>query len=232
MLGLDFSPRIRQLAIAIGVISVAAGIGVQWLELPVLEWLALSPRALVGASPTLPGIPALWQLVSYPWVAFGAFEVIFAVLTLGWFGSDLERAWGDGLFLDRLALLWLGSTAGALLLALVHAPLRDATWLGPSAVFDGLLVAWGFTFPTRNIRIFFVLPVPGRAIAWLVIAITALTPVFGGPDSLASVAPHLFAVAIGYGYGHGPLSLRRIWLRVQERRVRRALERERKSRLH
>ena len=200
--------------------------------LPLGAAAALEPRALVGRGTALPGTWSLWQLVTYPWVAVSPLEVVFGILALAFFVGDLERAWGDGLFLDRLLLLWLGTTGGALLLALLYPPIRSAAWLGPSPFFEALFVAWGFTFPTRTVRILFILPVPALVLAWITLAVTLLTPLFYGPESLDYLAPHVFAVVLGYAYGKTPLSLRRMWLRIEQQRLKRALARERRDRLH
>lgn len=232
MFGLNLTPRVKQLAIAIVIASVAAGVATSWLDLPVTAWLALEPHALVGHGGSLPGTFALWQLLTYPWIAVSPLEVVFGIFMLAFFVGDLERAWGERLFMDRLVLLWLGSTAGALLIALLYPPARDAAWLGPSPFLEGLFVAWGFTFPTRTVRIFFILPVRAVVLAWITLALTLLTPVFYGPASLGSVAPYLWAVGIGYLFGNSSTSLRRVWLRIQQARLKRAIERERNQRLH
>lgn len=228
MLGLHLTGRVRQLAVVLLVASVAAGILGSWRGWPVEELFGLCPGALVGHH----GFPMLWQAFTYPWIAWGPFEVVFSVLALVWFVGDLERAWGDRLFLDRLVLLWLGVTGGTLLLALLYPPITDASWLGPSPFFEGLLVAWGFTFPDRTVRILLLLPIRGVVLAWLVLATTVLAPVFGGPEALFWVAPHLCAVGLGLLFGRTSFSLRRLWLRLEERRLKRAIERERNQRLH
>lgn len=228
VLGLQWTGRVRQLAIFLLVASVVAGILGAWRGWPVVELLGLRPSALVGRE----GLPMVWQAFTYPWIALGAFDVVFSVLALGWFVGDLERAWGDRLFLDRLVLLWLGVTAGSLLLAAAYPPIREARWIGPSPFLEGLVVAWGFTFPDRTIRIFFFFPVRGLVFAWLTLGLTVLTPVFGGPETLVGVAPYLCAVGMGYLFGRTPFSLRRLWLRLEERRLRRAIDRERNQRLH
>lgn len=228
MVGLNLTGRVRALAILLGVASIAGGILGSWHGWPVQALFGLSPRALVGGD----GVPAVWQPLTYPWIAWGPFEVVFSVLALGWFVGDLERAWGDRLFIDRLLMLWLGVTAGTLLLSLLYPPIQYDSWLGPSPFLEGLVVAWGFTFPERRIRIFFVLPIPGIWFAWLTLALTLLAPVFGGPEALHTMAPHGVAVVIGYLLGRTPMSFRRLWLRLHERLLRREIDRVRSQKLH
>lgn len=232
MQGLNLTPRVKQLAICIAVASILVGGASSWLDVPLASWVALEPMALLGRGASLPGIVALWQVVTYPWIALSPFDVVFSVLALAFFVSDLERAWGERLFLDRLALLWLGTTAGVLVIAALYPPVRLASFLGPSPFFEALFIAWGFSFPTRTLRIFFMLPVQAELLAWITLALTFLTPVFYGPESLGWIAPYLVSAALGFAYGKTPLSLRRMWLRVEERRLKRVLERERNERLH
>ena len=108
----------------------------------------------------------------------------------------------------------------SLLLGSLAAPLLAA---------PAIAQAWA---PTRTVRILFILPVPALVLAWITLAVTLLTPLFYGPESLDYLAPHVFAVVLGYAYGKTPLSLRRMWLRIEQQRLKRALARERRDRLH
>jgi hypothetical protein len=227
---IDLTPRVRQLVIATVAASIAGGVASAWLGLPVIAWVGLTPSALWGAGSALPGVPALWQLASYPFFALGPFDLILSALTYGWFAGDLERAWGGRLFVDRWWTLALGVAAATTLGAIVFPPLRDFTVVGPSPVLEGLLVAWGLTFPYRQIRILFFIPITGQQMVWLTVALVGLSAVFGGPGAFPFLVPQIAAIALGFTVARTQLSLRYLALRISRWRIERALDRERSRR--
>lgn len=216
--------------VATFVASIAGGIAWAWLGLPVRAWVGLTPAALWGAGEALPGVPALWQLASYPFFALGPFDLVLAALTYGWFAGDLERAWGGSLFIDRWWTIALGVATATALGAILLPPLRDFTLVGPSPVLEGLLIAWGLTFPYRRIRIMLFFPITGQQLVWLTVALVGLSAVFGGPDTFPFLVPQLAAIGLGFTVARTRFSLGRIVLEVRRRRVARALDRERSRR--
>lgn len=230
MAPIDLTPRVRQLVIATAALSLAAGFASAWLALPVIEWVGLTPAALWGGGDALPGIPALWQVASYPFFTLSPWSLIFAVLTYGWFAGDLERAWGGRLFVDRFWLLTLGVAGATVLGALLFPPLRDFTLVGPSPVLEALLIAWGLTFPHRTIRILLFIPITGHQMVWLTVALVVLSAVFGGPALFPFLVPQLAGIALGFAIARTPLSLRRIALHARRVWLARALDRERRRR--
>lgn len=227
--GLVLTPWVKRLVIATAVASIAAGIARSWYGLPVESWLGLTPAALWGGSEALPGVPALWQPFTYALLALDPFSLVFAALAYGWFAGDLERAWGARLFIDRWLLLVLGVAMASVLGAVLLPELRQVTVLGPSAVLEGIVVAWGLTFPDRRVRIFFFFPINGRALVWITVALTVLPVVFFGRGAMVWALPAIAGVALGLAMGKTKLSLRWIGLHLKKVRLERALRRQRRG---
>jgi membrane associated rhomboid family serine protease len=179
----------------------------------------LSAWTALAAGPVVEG--EVWRLVTWSFVDNDPLSLLFAALTLYWFGRDLAAAWGTRRFL----LSWVGFAAAsglaAVLLALALPSLAGLAWGGPWAVLSGLLVAWGLLFPERQMLLYFALPVSGRGLVWLTVGGTLFFAVFGG---LSAYVPHLAAQGLVLLWFRG-LSPRgawqsaRIWL--GERRLRR-----------
>jgi len=139
----------------------------------VLAELALVPSALLGGE--------LWRLVTWPLVETDPLSLLFAGLTLYWFGRDLCLAWGPRRFL--LTFFGVAAAAGlvtTLLGVLAFGGLLGAVYAGSWAVLSALVIAWATLFPERQILLMFALPMSGRALLWVTVGITLLYAVFGG----------------------------------------------------
>ncbi|HXK09547.1 MAG TPA: rhomboid family intramembrane serine protease [Vicinamibacteria bacterium] len=152
-----------------------------------------------------------WRLVT--WVLFeqDPLSLIFAALALFWFGNELVRLWGPGRFLA--AYFGLAASAGLVTCAaaLAFAPLRAVAFLGPWTVVTALIVAWAICFPTRDVFVYFVLPLHGRNLVYATLAGTLLFALLGGGVRLF---PHFAAQLITLVALRGsPFS--RLWARAR-----------------
>jgi membrane associated rhomboid family serine protease len=183
---------------------------------------------LLGASGLGILVPALvldgevWRLVTWPYFEGDPVSLLFAALTLYWFGRDLAYAWGPRRFL----LMWIGFSAAsglaAVALALALPSLGGAGYAGPWAVLSAMLVAWGLLFPERQMLMYFALPMSGRALVWITIGGTLFFAAFS--RDFSPYVPHLAAEGLMLLWFRG-LSPRGAWqsLRIWlgERRLRR-----------
>jgi len=152
-----------------------------------------------------------WRLLT--WVLFeqDALSLIFAALALFWFGNDLVRVWGPGRFLATY--FGLAGAAGLLtcLTAAVWSALRPAPFVGPWAIVDALIIAWAIRFPTRNIFVYFVLPLRGRNLIYATLGGTLLFALLSGPSLFVPhFAAELLTLAVLRGTG-----LSRLWAQVK-----------------
>ena len=117
--------------------------------------------------------------------------LIFAALALFWFGSDLVRLWGPVRFLATYLGLAAAAAAVTCLLALVWSPLGGLVAVGAWPVISALIIAWAIAYPTRDIFVYFVLPLHGRNLIYATLAGTLLFALLSG--SFASYVPHFAA---------------------------------------
>jgi membrane associated rhomboid family serine protease len=171
---------------------------------PELErWLALWPWASGNFMP--------WQVLSYGFLHGDLWHLLFNMLGLWMFGSELERIWGPRRYLQFL----LASLLAAALVQIMwtHWVGTRVPTVGASGALFGLLLAYGMTFPNRMIMLI-IPPIPMKAkyFVWLYAAVEIY---FGlqGRDGIAHFA-HLGGMVGGYlmlSYwrGQGPFKRRR-----------------------
>jgi membrane associated rhomboid family serine protease len=169
------------IALLIGATLVSSILGAQ-----------LAGFAQAGALvPGLVFLGQLWRLVSWCFFEMDPIGLIFAALALFWFGSDLVRIWGAGGFLARY--LGLAAVAGGLtcLAGLVLTPLLGVSFVGAWPVVSGLIIAWAVAFPTRNLLLYFVVPLHGRNLIYATLGGTLLFALLGG--GILRFLPHFVA---------------------------------------
>jgi membrane associated rhomboid family serine protease len=172
------------------------------LLLPQITWyLALVPAAVIERL-------FIWQPVTYMFLHAGVFHILFNMLMLWMFGTDLERAWGTRFFVRYYFVTGIGAAAVTIMAALVPSGVSDVLYLTPtvgaSGAIYGLLVAYGLSFPNRPIYLYLLFPIPARVFVLIMGAIALLSSISGGHGNIAYSA-HLGGLVVGYLY----LKLRR-----------------------
>jgi membrane associated rhomboid family serine protease len=116
---------------------------------PLMRWLALWP---LGSGLFMP-----WQLLSYTLLHGDLAHLMFNMLGLWMFGSELERLWGVRRYLQFMAG---AGVAAAVTQLLVTALMGSASpTVGASGVLFGLLMAYALSFPRRQFDLVGFLPV-------------------------------------------------------------------------
>lgn len=161
---------IGALMVAVVVCSLVFAIAVR--HHPFLETLLLVPARVFRGE--------VWSLVSWAFLESGPLSLLFAVLALWWFGSDLAREWGERRFLR--VYFGLIASVGLLtcLVGLLDAEVRGSTYMGTLPTTEALLVAWGLTYPDAEVRIYFLIPITGRMLVGLTIFLTVATAAYYG----------------------------------------------------
>src|SRR5262245_65365501 len=125
---------------------IAANVGaflLQFFFAPVTEYLGLHPADVVGRF-------WIWQLGTYMFLHGGVFHIVFNMLALWMFGTELERTWGTRYFLKFYFVTGIG--AGALTVIFAQLPfafaqqLQHAIIIGASGAIYGLLLAYALCF--------------------------------------------------------------------------------------
>jgi membrane associated rhomboid family serine protease len=163
------------------------------------DWVALEPPLVWRGQ--------LWRLGTWTFVESGPIALVFGALFLYWFGSDLANEMGSRRFLQLFGGVTLAAAVGTCLVALVDPDVAAQQYLGGWAASTAMMVAWGFWFPHRVVRIWFVIPIRGIVIAWLTIGITVACAAYLGWETFL---PELFCEAGILLYLFGPWLLARV----------------------
>ena len=115
-----------------------------------------------------------WQLGTYAFLHGGLAHLLFNMLGLWMFGSELERLWGRQRYLQLLAASTL--TAGLAQLLVTALLGSNGYTVGASGAIFGLLLAYGLMFPNRQFDLIGFLPmllmmIPNQALNMLGLAL-------------------------------------------------------------
>ena len=99
----------------------------------------------------------VWQLVTYMFLHGGILHIIFNMLALWWFGSELEGAWGTDRFVRFY--FWVGGLAGlCVILADELFGNPNSATIGASGAIYGILAASAVLWPDRILLFNFLFP--------------------------------------------------------------------------
>jgi membrane associated rhomboid family serine protease len=165
----------------------------------VTELFGLHPEWIIAVPSRLAPVHSfwIWQTATYMFLHAGIFHILFNMLALWMFGTELERIWGTRYFLKFYFVTGIG--AGALTVFVSLLPfarqLQGANIVGASGAIYGLLLAYAIYFPDRLILLI-VFPVPVR-IAVTILGAIALFSSLSDAGGVAN-ATHLGGLLIGY----------------------------------
>jgi membrane associated rhomboid family serine protease len=171
---------------------------------------------------------AVWQPVSYMFLHGGIGHLLFNMLALWMFGTELERMWGTRFFTKFYFVCGIGAGLTTLLWAVSPLPFSDemyyTTTIGASGAIYGVLLAYALYFPHRPIYLYFVFPIPARYFVMIIGAITFLSSIGAAGSGIAHTA-HLGGLVVGYVYlkalrGRPFDELKYRWLRWKMNRAR------------
>jgi membrane associated rhomboid family serine protease len=155
--------------------------------------LGLAPDAVVREF-------RVWQLGTYMFMHGGLLHLVFNMLALWMFGTELERRWGTPYFLKFYFVTGIG--AGVLTVIFSLLPfgfaqlVRYSVVVGASGAIYALLLAYAMYFPDRPIYMYMLFPIPAKVFVAIIGAITlysSLTEVGGVANST-----HLGGLIVGY----------------------------------
>ncbi len=141
----------------------------------------------------------VWQIVTYMFLHSTQWlgHLILNMLMLWMFGTEIERVWGTREFVKYYFICGIGAGLTSCLV------FPHSTTIGASGAVFGVMLAFGFLFPNRQILFWFIFPM--RAISFILLCIgIELYSLFNLTDGVAHFA-HLGGVLFGYLY------LKRAW---------------------
>ncbi len=210
---------LKGVLVAIGFFAILGAVVVNWAPGPplggeIFSWVVFQPRDFL-VHPW-----KVWTLLSS-----GIFtspesfsHALYSLIGLYFLTNDLEKKWGGARLLRFLAISVVIGNLMVLAvdmlmparLAIFHPPLV----LGPMGAITATAMAWAKENATRQIRLFFFLPISGRALYWITIGFAVLALLFmqGTPEGAAAPFGGILA---GLAFGGSPSPARSLWLRVK-----------------
>jgi len=159
-----------------------------------LDWyFGLRPDQVLGQF-------RIWQLATYMFLHGGMFHILFNMLALWMFGTELERIWGTRYFLKFYAVTGVGAGALTVLFSLLPfgfaRDLQYSIIIGASGAIYGLLLAYGLYFPDRPIYLYLVFPIPAKYFV-LIMGVLAFYSSIAERGGIAN-ATHLSGLLVAY----------------------------------
>jgi membrane associated rhomboid family serine protease len=166
------------------------------LSRAVQEFLGLLPAAIFGSF-------HVWQPVTYLFLhdtqSFG--HILFNMLALWMFGTELERLWGTKAFLRYYFATGIAAAITTILVSLLPFPTPARMFytvtIGASGAIYGLLLAYGLTFPNRLIYIYAIFAIPAKYFVMIMGAIALLSSMGGTGGGIAHIT-HLGGLVAGF----------------------------------
>ncbi len=162
-----------------------------------LYYLALWPWGSEAALNLAPF--GLWQLVTYGFLHSPNWypHIIFNMLALFMFGSDVERSMGEKRYLAYYFTCIIGAGLAQLVsMAVGIAP--KYLVVGASGAVFGILLAFAIAFPDRRLIMFPIpIPIPARVFVAIYAALELYLGIFARNQGIAHFA-HLGGAAAGY----------------------------------
>lgn len=160
--GPSLSPWVKRIVIANCVIFLLQYATKLFFHYPVLEtFLALNPYEIRQGF--------LWQLVTYSFLHGDIFHLLFNMLSIWMFGSELEHRFGTSKFLQ---LYFFSAITGALaVFAMSFTNIPQGVVIGASGAAYGLLIAYGMTWPNREVLFWGIFPLKTKYLVMIVMAL-------------------------------------------------------------
>jgi membrane associated rhomboid family serine protease len=170
-------PAIPPLTQTLIIVNVAVYLAQSFAQETLIELFALWP---IG-----PGF-APWQLITYGFLHGGVFHLLFNMLALYMFGSDIERIFGQRRYFAYYFCCVLTAALAQLTVSVLSGGPPYPT-LGASGGVFGVLLAFALYFPRRIIMLIFPpIPMP----AWLFVTVYGLIELYLGVTGTQAGVAH------------------------------------------
>jgi membrane associated rhomboid family serine protease len=157
---------------------------------PFTEFMQLDAQAVSNGQ--------VWRLLTYAFMHGGPLHIIFNMLFLWWFGTDVEDLYGPVEFLSLY--LTAAVVAGLAFVAAWKAGFGNSPYcIGASGAIMAVMVICAMHYPTRMILIFGLIPMPIWLFVLFAVAKDWFTFATNAPTSTA-VSCHLGGAVFGYAY--------------------------------
>lgn len=137
----------------------------------------------------------LWQLGTYLFLHGGFFHILFNMLALWMFGSELESLWGT----RRFVRFYFITGVGAAICSTLVSPNSTIPIIGASGAVYGILAAYGILFPDRILLLYFVIPIKAKYFVLILGALAFWSSLSATGGGVAHIA-HLGGMLFGWLY--------------------------------
>lgn len=137
---------------------------------------------------------AVWQLLTYAFLHATPMHLLWNMLVVWMFGTEIEIAWGS----RRFVAYYLVCAAGAALASTAVAPRSPTVTVGASGAVFGILAAFAALFPNRPVL--FMLLFPMRAKYFVVILAGLQLALFAEGSGGVAYAAHIGGLLTGLFY--------------------------------
>jgi membrane associated rhomboid family serine protease len=138
-----------------------------------------------------------WQLVTYIFLHGGILHILFNMLGLWMFGSDLERLWGA----QKFTIYFFVCGVGAGLFTVLLSPSSPVATIGASGAIYGILLAFGMLFPNRIIY-WIIFPIRAKWFVLIMGGLAFYSSLSANDSGIANIA-HLGGMLFGLLYLKG-----------------------------
>ena len=139
----------------------------------------------------------VWRLATWTFCEPSPLSLLFTCFFLYWLGRDLGDSIGPKRFLQAYFGIGISTALLVIAVGLTDPSVNAMPVLGAWPICAGLSIVWGWRFPDRVIRIYFVLPVRGAWIAALTVGITVLYGIYA---DWRAVLPEIAAELVTLGF--------------------------------
>ena len=147
----------------------------------------------------------IWQFFTYMFIhSSGMFHILFNMMVLWMFGSELEQLWRKKFFLTYYLVCGVGAALvyfiGIKLYALFggQSAIMNVPVVGASGAVFGLLLAYGLIFGERLVLFMFLFPMKARTFTFLIAGVELLSMLQSGLGSPVANLAHLGGLVSGF----------------------------------
>ncbi len=138
-----------------------------------------------------------WQIVTYMFIHGNFGHIFFNMFALWMFGVEIENLWGSKKFLIYYFICGIGAALSNLFITPFFSDVGPT--IGASGAVFGILIAFAFLFPNREIYLYFLFPIKAKYFVVFYIILEVVYIVTSVESGVAHVA-HVGGAVIGFIY--------------------------------
>jgi len=200
-MAVPLTPVVKRLIIICSVVWIAGILILQNLVFQddrIVDWFGLVPQRTLFHF-------WVWQTVTYMFLhSTSVFHILFNMLSLWWFGAELETRWGGRFFLAYYLICGVGAgliyLAGTAIYAMVTGRLDPmiTPLVGASGATYGLLLAYGLLFGERMIFFMMLFPMKAKYFTMIIGLVELVTLLDVSKGSKVANLAHLGGLVVGF----------------------------------